>query len=127
MKRLTRLLALSAAALGVAAAAAPSVLATAEGGLWEVTRSGAQPVRVCAPNPALLAQFEHRGTNCTREVIRDSASSATLTYSCPGGGFGRSTLTLVTPRSLRVETQGISGNAPFNYTLQARRIGDCSK
>jgi hypothetical protein len=28
---------------------------------------------------------------------------------------------------LRISTQGISGGLPFNYVLQARRIGDCQK
>jgi hypothetical protein len=27
---------------------------------------------------------------------------------------------------MRIETQGISANYPFNYTIQARRIGDCA-
>ena len=43
----------------------------------------------------------------------------------PGGGFGRTKMTVLTPRSMRVETQGISNNAPFNYVLQVRRLGDC--
>jgi hypothetical protein len=33
---------------------------------------------------------------------------------------------LITPRSIRIETQGISGDLPFNYVLQARRVGDCA-
>ena len=55
----------------------------------------------------------------------DGPISTVIQYSCPGGGFGRSTLTMITPRSLRIETQGISDNLPFNYVLQARRVGDC--
>ena len=31
------------------------------------------------------------------------------------------------PRSMRIETQGISGNLPFNYQLHARRVGDCGR
>ena len=34
---------------------------------------------------------------------------------------------MLTPRSLRIETQGISDSLPFNYVLQARRVGDCAK
>jgi len=47
-------------------------------------------------------------------------------YSCPGNEFGRSTMTVITPRSLRIETQGISDNLPFAYVLQARRVGECT-
>jgi hypothetical protein len=32
---------------------------------------------------------------------------------------------VITPRSLRISTQGISDNLPFNYLLQARRVGEC--
>jgi len=31
----------------------------------------------------------------------------------------------VTPRSLRLDTQGISDGLPFHYVAQARRVGDC--
>ena len=109
----------------VAAAAPPSALGQTEGGLWEIARSGTQPVRQCVANPLALAQFEHRGSTCKRDVIRDAGSAATIHYTCTGGGFGHSTITVLTPRSLRVETQGIAANAPFKYTFQARRVGNC--
>jgi len=101
------------------------VLAQAGGGLWEIQKSGAAPVRLCLPNPMVLAQFENRESRCTREVIRDTRSMATVHYSCAGGDFGQSDVTVLTPRSLRVETQGISRNSPFKYVFQARRVGDC--
>jgi hypothetical protein len=109
----------------VLASSTPSVFAQAQGGLWQVDRSGAQAVKLCIANTTALAQFEHRNANCSRKVIRDSGQVATVRYTCSGGGFGQSDVTLLTPRSLRIQTQGISGNAPFNYTLQAHRIGDC--
>lgn len=113
-------------ALAVLAAAGPSLLAQIEGGMWEVSRAGQAPVRLCAPSPAaLLAQFEHRGARCTRDAAANRGDSTVISYSCAGGGFGRSEVTAVTPRSLRVHTQGIADNSPFNYTFQARRVGDC--
>ena len=72
-----------------------------------------------------LAALEHRGQSCKQVVISDSPSSTVIEYTCSGGGFGRTKLTLLTPRSLRIETQGISSKYPFNYVIQARRIGDC--
>ena len=111
--------------IALAAAVSPSALSNAQGGLWEVARNGSAPVRLCLANPVALAQFEHRGANCSRTVIRDGDTTATIHYTCAGGNFGQSDLTLVTPRSLRVTTQGISANAPFKYTFQARRVGDC--
>ena len=107
------------------AAANPRALSQAQGGLWEVERAGAAPVKLCLANPIALAQLEHRSATCRREVLRDTGTATTIHYTCAGGNFGQSDLTLVTPRSLRVTTQGISGDGPFKYTFQARRVGDC--
>ena len=124
--RLSTLAGLAFAGFALAAATSPQALSQAQGGLWEVARTGSAPVKLCVANPVALAQFEHRGVSCSRTVVRDSGVSATISYSCPGRGFGQSDLTLVTPRSLRVVTQGIAANAPFKYTFQARRLGDCA-
>ena len=109
----------------LAAASLPSALEGVEGGLWEISRPGAQPVKQCIASPVALAQLEHRNAKCTRTIVRDSGSSATIHYTCSGGGYGQSSITVVTFRSLRVETQGISDNAPFKYVFQARRVGNC--
>ena len=112
--------------LALTAAVRPAVFSQTAGGLWEVSGapgSGAQ--RVCVPDTFLLAQYEHRRASCSRVVVRDMRSSAEIHYTCTGGGFGQSTIGLLTPRSLRIETQGISNNAPFHYVLQARRVGNC--
>ena len=121
------LLPLSAAFL--AAAAAPRALLPAMGGLWEVSQTadghGAQ--RLCVPSPVLLAQYEHRNGRCTRSIVSDQGSEALISYTCAGGGFGQSKVTLLTPRTMRIDTQGISGNLPFHYQLHARRVGDCGR
>ncbi|HEX6741206.1 MAG TPA: hypothetical protein VF079_05360 [Sphingomicrobium sp.] len=111
----------------LAAAQRPAALAQAGGGLWEVSGvPGARVApRLCVADPAMLAQFEHRRQACTRVVISDTPPSTVIHYTCALGGFGRSRLTMITPRSIRIETQGISGDLPFNYVLQARRVGEC--
>ena len=128
-----RILALAGACAvaGVALAAAgprPTALSTTAPGLWEIAGvPGARvPARECVRDVAALAQFEHRTRTCSLKVLSDGLSSAVVQYNCPGAGFGRSKLTVITPRSIRIETQGISGNLPFNYLLQARRVGDCT-
>jgi hypothetical protein len=110
---------------GLLAATGPSAFTEVSGGLWEVTGHG-EPVRVCVADPLVLAEYEHRHASCTRTVIRSDGQSAVVSYSCSGGGFGQSDVSIVTPRSLRIDTQGILGGAPYNYLLEARRIGDCS-
>lgn len=114
-------------AAGLLAAVQPRALAPAAGGFWDVSQSanGHAPTRVCVPTPDVLAQFEHRNGRCTRVVIRDSGTTTEIHYTCADGGFGRSVMTLVTPRSLSIDTQGISGGLPFHYKLYARRMGDC--
>lgn len=109
----------------LAAAATPSAFSRTQGGLWEIARNGTAPVRQCVASPATLAQLEHKDAPCTRVVVRDAGTTATIHYTCPGGGFGHSNVTVITPRSLRIETQGISAGAPFKYVLQARRVGNC--
>ena len=120
----------AAIACGVALAAPasrPAALADAAPGQWEIAGvPGAQgPARQCVADLVALAQFEHRSKTCSRRILSDTGSSAVVQYDCPAGGFGRTKMTVITPRSLRIETQGISDGLPFNYVLQARRIGDC--
>jgi len=117
---------LALAALALAAATLPPTIA-GSGGLWELSRSatGTNPERRCVPQAAVLAQWEHRGARCTRVVISATATEAVIHYTCTGRGFGQSRLKVITPRTLRIETQGISGGFPFNYVLHARRVGNC--
>jgi hypothetical protein len=117
------------AAFLLAGAQQPSVFAQVQPGLWEISGApGAKvPLRQCVADIAALARFEHRTSACTARIITDSASSAHVEYSCGGAGFGQSQVELLTPRSLRISTQGISGGLPFNYVLQARRVDDCPK
>jgi len=117
---------LSAAAI---AAGPPAALAKVAGGLWEITGSpGTQsPVRQCVPDIRALAQFEHRTRNCSRNVLSDKAASTVISYSCGPADFGQTEIDVITPRSLRIATQGISDQMPFNYVIQAHRVGDCAK
>lgn len=118
-----------AAALALMAAARPAALAQTQPGLWEI--SGApgdkSPIRQCFSNIAVLARFEHRSNVCTAKVLKNDPSSTVIDYSCGAAGFGQSEIDVITPRSLRISTQGISDGLPFNYVLQARRIDDCPK
>ena len=129
--KVVRLILATAAAVGavmvLGAAQRPAALAPTAGGLWEVSGApGAKaPAKLCVADPAFLAQFEHRGRQCTRVVISDSPPSTVIRYTCLSGGFGQSKMTLITPRSIRIETQGISDDLPFNYVVQARRVGEC--
>ena len=115
------------AALALTAAQRPSALAQTSPGLWEIsgTPGSKIPLKECVSDVASLAQFEHRGRSCDRRIISDDPGSAVIEYSCGGAGFGHSKVDVITPRALRIDTQGVSGGLPFSYVLQARRVGDC--
>jgi hypothetical protein len=120
---------MAGATLLLVAAAPPSALTQAQPGMWEIRGApGARtPVRQCVADIAVLARFEHRAKTCVAKIVKDDGSSTSIHYSCGGAGFGNSEIDVITPRSLRISTQGISDGLPFNYVLQARRIDDCSK
>jgi hypothetical protein len=115
-------------ALLAVGAGAPSAKSITAPGLWEVTGApgSTKPIRQCLADTRALAQFEHRGQPCPRTVLSDSETAATIQYNCARAGFGTSRITVITPRALRIETQGISDGLPFNYVIQARRVGNCS-
>jgi hypothetical protein len=115
------------AVLALTGAQQPSALAKTQAGLWEISGApGARaPIRQCIANVASLAEFEHRGKPCKLRITTDGPSSTVFDYSCGAAGFGRSQVDVITPRSLRIDTQGISNQLPFSYVIQARRVGDC--
>ena len=131
MKQTTSLSLIVTAGIGLALTAAvqPSALAGSKPGLWEVDGlpGAKKPVRECVGDVLALARYEHKGKTCTTNVLKDDGTLTVLEYRCGGGGFGRSEIQVVTPRNLKISTQGISDQLPFNYVLQARRVGECEK
>ena len=129
MTRWTNLLIIAAAAFAVTAAQPVPTLADLQPGMWEVTAAEHEKVlaRQCVSDVAALARFEHRDKACSAKILKSSGSEASVEYSCGGAGFGHSDIVVLTPRSVRISTQGISGGLPFNYLIQARRVGDCQK
>jgi hypothetical protein len=111
----------------LAAPVAPSVLDKVSPGLWELggIAGSHTPVRTCIGDLMLLSRIEHRQSNCAQQVLRSDGASLTVAYTCSPKNFGRSRIDLITPRSLRIDTQGIADDLPFAYVVQARRIGDC--
>ncbi|HEX5258151.1 MAG TPA: hypothetical protein VFW35_05150, partial [Sphingomicrobium sp.] len=111
------ILGVAIAVSAVAPAAQPSALGQVAGGIWEVSGApGNQAaIRQCFADVLTLAQFEHRTRNCSRTVLRDKGASTVINYSCGPADFGQSQIDVITPRSLRIATQGISDQLPFNY------------
>ena len=124
--------ALGAAAMLSAPAATQgslSALGKLEPGLWQLRdldSSGARPQALCVADPNILMQLQHRNSPCARLVIASAERAATVHYTCPAHGFGRTTLKVETSRLAQIDTQGIIDNAPFSYRAEARRVGACA-
>ncbi|SDA31794.1 hypothetical protein SAMN03159340_02687 [Sphingomonas sp. NFR15] len=102
-------------------------LSRIERGQYEIKVVGSEaPGRsVCIADAAMLLQMQHPGAACTRLVMADSPDSTTVNYTCSSGGHGRTVVTITTPRSFDIDTQGIASGAPFDLNYQGRRVGPC--
>lgn len=113
--------------LGPTAAEQLPLLAKIQPGQWQIKEAGGTGGgrSVCVADPARVLQFAHGDAACTRTVIESSATKLTIRYSCPGKGQGTSVLTFMTSGAFRLQTQGMSGGAPFDHDYDAKRTGDC--
>jgi hypothetical protein len=124
------LVGLPAGLAGAAPTEAPGVVALSslQPGLWTIRSrdpDGPPPRQLCMTDPRILLQLRHEGQACSRFVVTNDAQSAVVTYSCPGRGNGRTTVRVETPRVAQIDSQGIADNSPFDWALEARRVGDC--
>lgn len=105
-----------------------AALGAVEKGAWELHEVGNRRApRLCVADVAEVLQLRHRrGAGCSRFVITNEPRTATVHYTCPGAGHGRTTLAVETSRVMRVDTQGIADNAPFDLRLEARRVPSCA-
>ena len=94
-------------------------------GSWNIQFDDGTSRRMCLQDIEPLIQLSHPGPVCGRFVITDAVDRATVHYTCPGAGWGRTSLLVETPRLVRVNSQGIAGRMPFAYDAEARRVGEC--
>ena len=107
--------------------AALNVLTRVEPGRWELKPYDGQGVirRLCIADAASLLQLEHPGAACSRYVIDNQPGTATVHYTCPGAGHGRTTIRVESGQLLDIQSQGIADKAPFDSRWEARRLGPC--
>jgi len=106
-----------------------AALAMIAHGEWQLRERdpNAQARRLCLNDPATLIQLQHSGEQCSQFVVENSRLKATVHYTCAGHGYGRTTVSVETPRLFRIESQGIRDGLPFALDMEARRIGDCAR
>lgn len=99
-----------------------------DAGRWElrVREPGSPPERLCVPNGRRFIQLRHPGSDCERYIVEDSPREVTVQYTCRGRGYGRTHIRRETARLVQIESQGIAAGLPFDFSAEARRIGDCT-
>jgi hypothetical protein len=103
-----------------------AMLGTLAKGEWTIRQRGGAPDRkICVKSGAELIQLMHRESGCSQFVVEDGAARVTVQYTCPGNGYGRTSIRRETPALVQLESQGIEGRTPFQLTAEARRTGTC--
>jgi hypothetical protein len=114
--------------LSPAAAQGPSLamLSALDDGQWEVRpRDGSALRRVCVRSGLELIQLQHSDSDCSRFVVEDGAKTVTVQYTCRGNGYGRTSIRRETASLVQIDSQGIAGGLPFQFSAEARRVGNC--
>lgn len=103
-----------------------AMLGTLARGEWTIRQRGGAPDRkICLKTGTELIQLMHRESGCSQFVVEDGAARVTVQYTCPGNGYGRTSIRRETPALVQLESQGIQGGMPFELTGEARRTGSC--
>lgn len=99
-----------------------------QSGAWQLRAlDGSAPTaRICLGNADELIQLRHPGAACSRFVLANDGAAATIHYTCTGAGYGRTTIKVETPDLIRIDSQGLAHQAPFQVALEGRRTGSCA-
>ena len=95
-------------------------------GEWTIKpRDGAPAQKICVRSGAELIQLMHKDSGCSQFVVEDGAAKVTVQYTCPGNGYGRTSIRRETASLVQLESQGIHDGMPFQMAAEARRTGAC--
>jgi hypothetical protein len=98
-----------------------------EHGNWQLRMRGAGGgvESICLDNGRKLIQLRHPSEQCSSVIVDDTETQVTVQYTCPGRGYGRTKIRLESTKLAQIDSQGIVEGAPFAFTAEARRVGDC--
>lgn len=96
-------------------------------GSWDIKLrgEGSASSKVCLRNGRELIQLRHRQASCNRVIVDDAPGVITVHYSCPGNGYGQTTIRRESATIVQISSQGVAGNAPFNFNAEGRYAGGC--
>lgn len=108
------------------AQASLAMLDSLDRGGWEVRyRDGSGAQKICVRTGRELIQLRHKQGGCNRFVVEDEAQDITVQYTCRGNGYGRTHIRKESNGLVQIDSQGIAGGKPFQFTAEARQTGDC--
>jgi len=103
-----------------------AMLGTLSKGEWTIKQRGVGTDRkICVKSGTELIQLLHREGGCSRFVVEDGAARVTVQYTCPGNGYGRTSIRRETATLVQIESQGIQNGMPFELVAEGRRTGPC--
>ncbi|WP_233999930.1 DUF3617 family protein [Porphyrobacter sp. TH134] len=103
-----------------------AMLGTLAKGEWTIKQRGEKRERkICVKSGSEVIQLMHRESGCSQFVVEDGAARVTVQYTCPGNGYGRTSIRRETSALVQLESQGIHDGMPFQLTAEARRTGAC--
>lgn len=102
------------------------MLDTLTRGSWELRdRSGDVQQRICMRTGEEFIQLRHPQPTCERFIVRNGPAAVTVQYTCPGKGYGRTTIRKEGNGLVQIRSQGIFDGTPFVIEGEARRVGSC--
>ncbi|MDZ4308372.1 hypothetical protein [Allopontixanthobacter sp.] len=114
--------------LAPVAAQAPSLTMLGEllPGEWELRFRDGTPTRsICLRTGRELIQLRHPGSDCGQYVVDDTATRSTVQYTCPGMGYGLTSIRKETASLVQIKSAGLAGSRAFDFAAEARRVGNC--
>lgn len=95
-------------------------------GAWELRyRDGTPSQRICLKTGLEFIELKHRGTRCDGYSVENAGGRVTVQYQCHASGYGRTSVRIETPALVQVTGQGIVDGLPYQFSAEARRVGDC--
>lgn len=95
-------------------------------GAWTLRiRDSGEQQRICLKDGRELIQIQHRQPPCRSFVVSDQPDQVVVQYTCPGNGYGRTSIRREGSGLLQVQSQGIHNGTPFSFSGEARFAGRC--
>lgn len=103
-----------------------AMLGSLEKGSWELRQRGSDGrQQLCVRTGREFIQLRHRQAGCNQVIVQDDAEEVTVQYTCPGSGYGRTTIRQEAAGLVQIRSQGLLDASPFAFEGEARRVGSC--